>query len=57
MKKFIAWFLIFVGGFFFLDGILCIPVVLRADGMTLLRRILIVLFFVAMALASFIISL
>ena len=52
MKKFIAWFLIFVGGFFLLDGVLCIPVVLCADGMTLLQRILIVLFFVAMALGG-----
>ncbi len=52
-KRFTSWLMVFVGGFFALDGILCLPVVFSGrDEMTFPQLLVVLAFFAAMALAG-----
>ena len=52
MKKVIGWILVILGGFFCIDGVMCIPVAFTADDMTLGERILALLLFITVAAAG-----
>ncbi len=49
MKKTIRWILIILGGFFCIDGIICIPVAFIVDDATLAERISVLIGFIVFA--------
>ncbi|MGN0157816.1 MAG: ATP-binding protein [Brotaphodocola sp.] len=52
MKKTIGWILIILGGFFCIDGVMCIPAALTADDIALGERILILICFIVLAISG-----